>query len=473
MERQILTIKNKALALNLDPTIYGTIAEIGGGQEVARAFFQAGGASGTVAKSISAYDKTFSDYLYNNKKSGRYVSENRLNKMLGIEYKDLISTLQSKARSGARFFVFADTVVTLNYAKDNEAHGWLGVRFQLHPGSEPSEVVVHVSLLENDTLLQQYTLGSLGVNLIYACYHYADRPNIFLQSLMDNLDTDRVEINMVRMGGRDLDYVDNRLLGVQLVKNGMTSATIFDSKGNVQQPSDMLYKKNLLAFRGSFRPITNVGYDMLQKCYGIFKKDEDYSEENTLALCEITLNNLMHKGIFDETDFLERVNLLNGLGQNVMISNFREYYKLVGYFSNFRLGKLRIVIGIPTFINVWDKKYYTSLKGGILEAFGKLFTENMKLYVYPSLNKNDGKLFTSKDIRLPADLQHLYKYLCENKKIIDVRSAEKKWLHIDSGKTLEMIQNNVKGWEELVPEFAASYIKENKIFGYTVKQGQK
>ena len=470
MERQILSTKNKALTLNLDPTVYGTLAEIGGGQEVARAFFQAGGASGTVAKSISAYDKTFSDYLYNNKKSGRYVSENRLEKMLSIEYNDLIGTLQPRASNDTRFFAFADTVVTLNYAKNNDAHGWLGVRFQLHPNSEPNEVVVHISLLENDTLLQQYTLGSLGVNLIYACYHFADRPNVFLQSLMDNLDTDRVEVNMVRMSGNDLNYVDNRLLGVQLVKNGMTSATIFDSNGNVQQPSDMLYKKNLLAFRGSFRPITNVGYDMLNKCYDIFRRDEDYKEENTLALCEITLNNLIHKGVFDESDFLERVNLLNGLGQNVMISNFREYYKLVGYFTKFRLGKLRVVIGIPTFINVWDKKYYTNLRGGILEAFGKLFTDNMKLYVYPSLNKSNGKLFTSKEIKLSADLVHLYNYLIENKKIIDVKSAEKKWLHTDSVRILEMIHKNEEGWEKLVPDYAAFYIRENKIFGYTGKK---
>jgi hypothetical protein len=467
MERQILSTKNKALTLNLDPSIYGTLAEIGGGQEVARAFFQAGGASGTVAKSISAYDKTFSDYLYNNRKSGRYVSENRLQKMLAIEYNDLTSILEDKSGSATRFFVFANTVVTINYSKNNDAHGWLGVRFQLHPASEPNEVVMHVSLLENDTLLQQYTLGSLGVNLIYACYHHSGRPNMFLQSLMDNLDTNRIEINMVKMSGKDLDYVDNRLLGVQLVKNRMTSATIFDSNGNVQQPADMLYKKNLLAFRGSFRPITNVGYDMLQKCYGIFQRDETYRQENTLALCEITLSNLMHEGEIDETDFLERVNLLNGLGQNVMISNFMEYHKLVGYFSKFKLGKLRVVIGIPTFINVWDKKYYSNLRGGILEAFGGLFVNNMKLYVYPSLNKKNGKLFTSTDIEFPADLDYLYKYLIENKKIIDVRSAETKWLHLDSSKILEMIQNNIQGWEEMVPEYVASYIKENKIFGYT------
>ncbi len=466
MERQILSTKNKALTLNLDRSVYGTLAEIGGGQEVARAFFQAGGASGTIAKAISAYDKTFSDHLYNNRKSGRYVSENRLQKMLKYEYNELASVLGKKQGSDVRFFVFANTVATLNFAKDNDAHGWLGVRFQLHPGSEPGEVVTHVSLLENDTLLQQYTLGSLGVNLIYACYHYADRPNLFLQSLMDNLDTHRIEVNMVRMAGKELDYVDNRLLGVQLVKNRMTSATIFDSRGNVQQPADMLYKKNLLAFRGRFRPITNASWDMLRKCYEIFSRDENYTEENTLALCEITLDNLMQEGEIDETDFLERVNMLNGLGQNVMISNIREYYRLVEYFSNFRLGKFRVVIGIPTFNSLWDKKYYSDLRGGILEAFGRLFVRNMKMYVYPSLNKNNGKLFTSKDIELPADLQHLYNYLIENRKILDVRSAETRWLDKDYSRTLEMIRNNSPGWEELVPEYVASYIKKNKVLGF-------
>jgi hypothetical protein len=470
MKRQVLSTKNKALTLNLDRSVYGTLAEIGGGQEVARAFFQAGGASGTIAKAVSAYDKTFSDHLYNNRKSGRYVSENRLQKMLNHEYNELVSVLGNKNESGVRYFAFANTVATINFAKDNDAHGWLGVRFQLRPGGEPNEVVMHVSLLENDTLLQQYTLGSLGVNLIYACYHHPDHPDIFLQSLMDNLDTHRVEVNMVRMTGRDLDYVDNRLLGVQLVKNRMTSATIFDSGGNVQQPADMLYKKNLLAFRGRFRPITNASWDMLRKCYEIFSRDEYYTQENTLALCEITLDNLLHEGEIDETDFLERVNLLNGLGQNVMISNIREYYQLVEYFSNFRLGKFRIVVGIPTFAGMWDKNRYSELRGGILEAFGRMFIKNMKLYVYPSLNKNNGKLFTSKDIERSADLQHLYDYLVENRKIIDVRSAETKWLEADYSNTLAMIKTNTPGWENLVPEYVSSYIKKNNIFGYPGQQ---
>ena len=466
MEREILSIKNKALSINLNPKFYGTLAEIGGGQEVARAFFQAGGASGTIAKSISAYDKTFSDFIYNKKKPGRYVSEERLLLMLQKEYSDLLTTLDDKTGNETCFFAFANTVVTLNYHKDNQGHGWLGMRFQLNPKKEPNQVVIHVNLLENDSLLQQYTLGYLGVNLIYACIHFHDRPNVFLQSLMDNLDRDRIEINMVRMSGPDMAYVDNRLLGVQLVKNEMTSATMFDSKGNVQQPDDMLYKKNVLAFRGNFRPITNVGFDLLQTSYDLFKRDEDFSPDTTISLCEITLRNLMQEGSMDERDFLDRVNLLNQLGQNVMISNFREYYKLVSYFSKFKIKKLRIVIGIPTFINVWNKTFYEDLKGGILEAFGKLFTKNMKLYVYPSQKRGSEEIFTSKDIDLPEDLGFLYQYLTLNKMIIDIEPSNRESLRINSEKVLEMIQSGDNEWEKLVPAKVVKYIKDNKVFGY-------
>ena len=466
MEREILSIKNKALSINLNRKYYGTLAEIGGGQEVARAFFQAGGASGTIAKTISAYDKTFSDFIYNKKKPGRYVSEERLKLMLDKEYSELTSVLDEKTGNETCFFTFANTVVTLNYHKDNSGHGWLGMQFQLHPKKKPNRVIVHVNLLENDAILQQYTLGYLGVNLIYACIHYHDRPNVFLQSLMDNLDRDRIEINMVRMSGPDLAYVDNRLLGVQLVKNEMTSATMFDSKGNVQQPDDMLYKKNVLAFRGNFRPITTVGFDMLQTSYELFKKDEDYSPETTISLCEITLRNLMHEGNMDERDFLDRVNMLNQLGQNVMISNFREYYKLVSYFSKFKIKKLRIVIGIPTFINVWKSVFYEDLKGGMLEAFGKLFTKNMKLYVYPSLKRGSEEVFTSGDIDLPKDLGFLYQYLIANKMIIDIHPSNKESLKINSEKVLEMIQSGDKTWEKLVPSKVVKYVKDNKVFGY-------
>jgi hypothetical protein len=479
MERDILSTNRKALRINLNPSIYGTIAEIGGGQEVARNFFQAGGASGTIAKSISAYDKLFSDRLYNNNKPGKYVSEGRLCKMLSAEYNEVVSILAQKREISTSYFAFANTVATLNFNKDNYSHGWMGMRFQYEPTAEPNEVLLHVNLLERDTLLQQQTLGVLGVNLIFACHNYINHPVDFILSLMDNISNDRVEITMMRMRGPDLDYVDNRLLGVQLVKNGMTSAMIFDRNGEVQQPSDMLYKKNVLLFRGTFRPIHNVGFDMLRRSYSLFKKDEDYDRDNTMPLCEISVNNLFRKGEIDERDFLERVDLLNGMGQNVMISKFREYYKLVSYFSYFALKNLRIVLGVPAFMNVINEKYYTDLKGGILEAFGKIFVDNVKVYIYPTISavsietrEATGKLLTSKDVRLPAGQEDLYNYLYKNRKILDITNVKKEWLYISSPNVLRMIREGESGWEDMVPNYIENEIKKKGLFGYERTSGQ-
>ncbi len=473
MKSSELTTNRKALQINLDTSIYGSFAEIGGGQEVARNFFQAGSASGTVAKTVSAYDKSFSDWMYNDNEPGKYVSEERLVKMLNTEFSEINKLLENRREPTTRFFSFANTVATLNFQKNNYSHGWVGINFQINPRTPPNQVVLHVNLLENDSLLQQQTLGVLGVNLIWACYKKFERPNDFLQSLLDNLATDRIEINMIRMKGPNLDYVDNRLLSVQLVKNNMTKATVFDKDGNVQQPENMLYNKNVLAFRGSFRPITYVGFDMLRNSFRIFKRDKDYDRNNTIALCEMTINNILDKGNFDEKDFLARVDLLNGMGQNVMVSNFREYYKLVEYFSQFTIKNLRIVIGIPTFLRVLEKKYYENLKGGILEAFGKLFVKNMKLYVYPTLvtvpigdTEPDNELITSKNIPLPEDLEYLYHYLILNRKIIDIKDAKTEWLYINSRYVLKLIKNSKPGWEKMVPNFVEKEIKTKGLFGY-------
>lgn len=474
MEREILSTNRKALRINLNPLIYGSLAEIGGGQEVARHFFQAGGASGTVAKSVSAYDKAFSDKIYNRNREGRYVSEGRLRKMLDTEFAEVTELLKDIRKGDTNFFAFANTVETINFSRTNDAHGWMGVKFQLSANSPANEVIVHVNLKENDTILQQQTLGVIGVNLIFACYYHYGRPGEFLRSLLDNLSRSRVEITMVRMSGPDLDYVDNRLLAVQLVKNEMTSAVMFDRKGNVQQPSDMLYKKNVLAFRGSFRPITYVGFDMLKSSYSIFKKDRHYQRDNTIAVCEMTLNNLMEEGDLDERDFLDRVDILNGMGQHVMVSTFREYYKLVTYFSRFKIGRLRIVIGIPTFLNVLEEKYYQNLKGGILEALGRLFPENVRFYVYPTLScisidkkKPAGELLTSKNLHLPDKLKPLYQYLVNGRKIIDIENVKKDRLYISSPYVLKMIKEGITGWELMVPNYIEEVIKKRRLFGYS------
>ncbi|RLD42525.1 MAG: TonB-dependent receptor [Bacteroidetes bacterium] len=463
MKHESTPTNRKALKLNLDTNFYGSFAEIGGGQEVARNFFTAGGASGTIAKTISAYDKSFSDSLYNKNKSGRYVSEGRLLKMLDREYTEVTKLLASK-RKHTSFFAFANTVEVLNFSKTNYSHGWMGVKFQLHAGQEANLVILHAKLLENDGLLQQRTLGVLGVNLLYACKNYHQHPNIFLQSLIDNLNTDQLRITMIRMSGPDLDYVDNRLLGVQLVKNGMTRAIMFDNKGNVQQPSEMLYKKNVLAFRGSFRPITYISKDILNTSLQLFQKDEDYTVGNTLSFCEITLNNLLNEGEIDDRDFLERVDMLNQIGQNVMVSEIREYYKLVDFFSQFQVKKLRIVMGVPALESVLDEKYYKQLKGGILEALGKLFPQNLKLYIYPTLKKGSEELTTSKNIKVENSIRFLYQYLQENHFILDIQSNMSEQLHVKAREVLKMIQEGNTKWEKYVPMVIAKTIKEKGLF---------
>lgn len=466
MDREIFSTKRKALLLNLDNTKYGTIAEIGGGQEVAREFFHAGGASGTVAKSISAYDKIFSDHIYNQGKIDRYVCLPRLERMLEIEYNELITVLGAGRNESIRYFAFANTVETINFKKDNQGNGWIGVKFELnHPG-KPNEVVIHIRLLENDNLLQQSTLGILGVNLIYACFHYSEWPNTFLQSLLDNLSNDRVEVTMARITGPDFEWVDNRLLCVQLVKNGMTPAIMFDRNGNVQQPGDMLYKKNALVLRGRFRPITYVGFDIIKSSYTQFKRNKDFNPNNTLQICEITINNLLEEGELNERDFLDRVDLLNGMGQNVMISNFREFYKLVEYFGRFKHKNLRVILGVPTFKKVLDKKYYAHLPGGILEALGKMFTDNTKFYIYPTIDPKTEKLIYAEDIEKDEDINLLFSYLKINRKVRNLMQVKQEWLKISSKEVLKLIHAGNPKWEEMVPKYVSLNIKQKKLFGY-------
>ncbi len=469
MKTEILSPSNKALKINLDHSIFGTIAEIGGGQEVAREFFRAGGASRTVAKSISAYDKNFSDAFYKSK-SGRYVSETRLKKMLDIEYSEIVDILKSERGSTTRFFAFANTVETLNYKKNNQGHGWIGIRFQHTAQSEPNDVILHTILHENDTFLQQGTLGILGINLIYACYFYNENSDDFLTSLLDNLSYSRLEINMISISGSCFENYDNRLLSVKLVKHGLTPVSIFDRNGQVQQPGDMLFNKDVMVLRGSFRPVTYLEMDMLKSGFALFKKEVNESHpwqnESSVVLCEITLNNLMDNGEFHEKDFLDRVDLLNGMGQNVMITNFKEFYRLSTYFSQFKINLLRMILGANILKKVIDEKYYSDLKGGILEAFGSLFGNHVKLYIYPYYPAKSKESFNSNNIEVPVNLQKLYGYLLENKKILDINTQKVLQSPDSNKKVAEMIKKKINGWEKLVPVYISENIIKKGLFGH-------
>lgn len=459
-----LSTRQKALQINLDPVNYGSFAEIGGGQETSRIFFTAGGASGTIAKTISAYDMAFSDHIYG--KSGRYVSKERLLRMLKTEYNQLVDLLAAQRDPDTRFFAFANTVATINFRKTSTGQGWLGIRFQLVPGAEPNQVVLHVRLLENDALLQQQTLGILGTNLIFAAFYYHDKPNSFLRSLLDDLGQDRVEITMVEMTGPQLQYVDNRLLSLQLVKNGMTPAVMFDRQGKVQQPSDMLYKKNLMVLRGSFRPVTYVEFDMLKTGYGSMKREEGCTKASNLVICEMTLNNLLNEGDLDERDFLARVDILNGMGQNVMVSTFREFYRLTEYLGRYQLNRIRMVMGMDNFMNILEEKYYQDLKGGILEAFGKLFRRHTRLLIYPTLIRDQNKILTLKNLEISEDLRNLVQHLINHGCIVDLTGIKTERLHIRSRDVLAYINEGDPRWMEMVPVYISDVITRKGLFGY-------
>ncbi len=461
--------KQKALAINLDPKIYGSFAEIGAGQEVAANFFKAGASSGTIAKTMSAYDMTFSDAIYGALTVRRYVSEARLNSMLDHEYGLLIERLAEQRGDTTTFFAFSDTLAALNYYKTNEGHGWMGVRFQLEPNGPYNDVIIHVKLLDNDNILQQQAAGILGVNLIYACFYYNEVPPVFLLSLMDSLSNDRIQIDMIRFEGPDFTKVDNRLMSLHLVKFGFSDVAVFGPDGKNQQPSEVLYKKHIVVIRGRFRPLINVHMDMLTTGVKQFMQEPDVDKENVVVVAELTLQSLKEKNAdesaeIDEKDFLDRVDILCSLGQTVLISNFHEYYKLVAYLSKITKLKLGVVLGYPNLEYIFSEEHYKELPGGILESFATLFSRKVKLFIYPTLR--NGAIMNCLRFYPPPHLIDLYRYLIANNKIEDIRNYNENNLHVDTNKVMQLIRQGAEGWEEFVPAEVAKMIKERCLFGY-------
>jgi len=464
-EKVILTPIQKALRINLDDNIYGSMVEIGAGQEVARQFFRAGSASGTIAKTMSAYDKDFSDAIYGKEEDGRYVCKDRLMNMLDHEYGLLEERLDRKSFPDRKYFAFADTVTTLNYVKTNQGHGWIGVRFQKDSNKKWNEIILHVNLHDQDAKLQQETVGILGTNLLHACF-YLTEPKEILKELYDNLSRSNLDIDMVNFFGPDFKEVDNRLLSLSLVKEGMTEGVIFTPDGLNHQPSEILYKKNILTLRGSFRPVTKVNIDMLENGLKEFKADKKVKQENIQVLFEITLSNLKAAGEVDEQDFLDRVDILCSLGYTVMISNFRKYYKVIEYLSQFTASRMGLIIGVDNLIEMFEEKYYRNLNGGIMEAFGIIFTRDIKIYLYPFKPSNNSEFLNSTNIPIHPRVKALYQYLFVNKRIIDLDYNEEV-LSIFSRKVLQLLHENKQGeWEHMVPEGVDEIIKEKCLFGY-------
>ena len=464
MADMVLSAAQKALRTNLNPNIYGSFAEIGAGQETVRHFFRAGGASGTIAKAMSAYDKEFSDAIYGQEDAGRYVTENRLRKMLNHEYQLLHERINRETSPDKCFFAFANTVATINFAKTFKGHGWLGVRYQTRPDREANEVIVHVRLHEDNPKYQQETIGAMGVNLIYAAYNLYEEPKSFLLSLYDGIDRTAIEVDLINFSGPDFDHIDNRLMSLQLIKNGFTDAVIFGPEGKNLLPAELLYKKNILAMRGSFRPVTRVNMDMIKKGYKQFIKSKNVQKDDAVVLFEITLNNLLADGKLDEQDFLDRADILCSIGQTVLISNYQEYYRLVDYFAGFTKKRIGLIMGIPSLQEIFDEKYYEHLTGGILEAMGRLFSKSLVIYAYPF--RGETSITTVSDIVVNDLFRNIFDYLKQARRVRDIEDFDPDILSIWSREVLSKIRSGETGWEESLPTYVDKIIKEKGLFGY-------
>ncbi len=494
-KRELFTTSRKALTINLGETRYGTFAEIGAGQEVVRHFFQAGGASGTIAKTMSAYDMAFSDAIYG--KAPRYVSRERLATMLDHEYRLLEERLAGARGARTSFFVFADTVATRNFKGDNDAHGWMGIRFQIHPQEPPNDIILHVRMWDKEAVQQQEALGVFGVNFIYGAFFHRTSPETFIRSLVDNLSTDRIEVDMLKFTGPAFAQVDNRLLSLVLVQTGLTNAVMFGPDGDVLQPSEVLHRKAILVERGSFRPATRVNIDMLDCTTALFLKEPAVKDRAVMVLTEITMNNLLASGSLDAGDFLARVDLLGSIGHTVIISNYSEFFRLTTYFRRYTKEMIGVALGVNNLVEIFNEKYYENLPGGILESFGRMFRQSVKLYVYPmraaayerylaaaatqpgpapaaaapppaagALHPASSAdvLITADNLQVPAHLRHLYTHLLENHCIEGVTGFNPDTLNIISRDVLAMIKRGDPAWESAVPPALVDTIKQRGLF---------
>jgi hypothetical protein len=453
----------KALALNMNPARYGTFAEIGAGQEVVRWFFRAGGAAGTIAKSISAYDMTVSDAIYG--KCKRYVCRERLEQMLDYEYDLNLSRLSDSREIETAYFAFADTVVARSYRGGHECHGWMGIKFQVGPGDDFSEIIIHVRMLDNTATLQQEALGMVGVNLVHGAFEFSTSPEDLLASLLDGLSTDRIEVDMVDFSGKAFESVDNRVMSLRLVQLGLSKAAMFSSDGAVLQASEVLRKKPVLVERGSFRPITKVNVDMFRCAQAQFL-EELGDGEAPLALMEITMNNLLAEGEFDLQDFLARVDIMSATGVTVLISDYFEFYRLAQYLRRSTTGRIALVLGAGSLVDLFNENFYQKLQGGILEAFGRLFKNGLKLFVYPLRNPDSGDLITLDTLNVGDDLEDLYRFLIARGQIEAIRDYQENVLHIFSKDVLNLIRAGDSAWEEMVPDRVAEIIRSRGLFGF-------
>ncbi len=459
-----MTTHDKALRINLDPLRYGTFAEIGAGQEVARWFFRVGGAAATISKSISAYDMAVSDAIYG--RSKRYVSRDRLQAMLDYEHSLNLERLKPTRGNSTAFFTFADTVSARNYQGTNECHGWMGVKYQTHSRDADSQVVIHVRMLDSENSLQQEALGIVGVNLLYAAFFLHQTPEKMLESLLDNLSTDRIEIDMAEFSGIEFRHVDNRVMSLKLVQLGLSGAAMFDPSGAVLQPSEVLRKRPILVERGSFRPPTLVNLDMLDSAHRRFAAELNVPPDHVVELTEITMNNLMTDGEIDLNDFLARADLLAAVGKTVLISDYFAYFRLAKWLARYTTEPIALTMGVASLEVLFEEKQYAALEGGILEGCGKLFTKDLRVYVYPYLDPATKALRKVENAEISPHVRSLYRHLVDGGKIKQLDEYNEAALHIFSRDILKRIKAEDPSWTPMVPAEVAEMIMAQRFFGY-------
>ncbi|QIT54278.1 TonB-dependent receptor [Aquisalimonas sp. 2447] len=459
-----LTTDQKALAINLDKFKFGSIVEIGAGQEVARRFFSVGAAAGTVAKTMSAYDMAVSDDIYG--PVDRYVSRARLMQMLDKEFSQVVNRLTDVRPRNSTFFAYAATVTARSFKQQNECHGWVGIRAQFHPGAAPSDIVLHVRMLDQDNAQQADALGILGVNLIHAAFYYHNRPEDIIDSLRDELGTDRIEVDVVHFSGPYFEEVDNRRMNVQLIRSWLTRAVIFNPDGNVVVPGELFFRKPVLVIRGLFKPVTKVNADMMLAGQQQFDKLAAVDHDDTVSLAEVTMSSPTAADETDDADLLERADLLAALGYTVMISDYVRFFRLRAYLRRYTQKPIGIVLSVRDFGTLFDEKYYEGVEGGILEAFGKLFPDNTQVYVYPSRRDGETETTTLHNVQVPGHLRHLLAHLVENGKLQAVEPTDESWLHIDAGEVLHGVRQGRGAWEEAVPAPVAETIIQRRLLGF-------
>lgn len=457
-----ISTQQKALEINLDESKYGTFVEIGAGQEVARQFFSAGAAAGTVAKTMSAYDMTISDEIYG--KASAYVGRERLLQMLTREFELLQERLADRKPKTTEFFAYAATVTARSFKQRNECHGWLGVRLQLYPQAPPSEIVMHVRMLDEDNALQSEVLGIVGVNLIYGASYFKSNPRKIIETLLDNVDKDRLEIDLIHFSGPYFDEVDNRLMNLHLIRSWCCRAVMFDAHGESVVPSAAMRKRDVMVIRGSFKPPTRLHLDMSRAATDLCESLSGASDRGILNVAEITMSELGADGNVADESFLARVDLLGQLGFNVLISDYLRFFRLRSWIRNFTNNRIAIVLSVHDLDNIFDKKFYEGLEGGILVALGQLFSDDTTVFVYPA--QIEGELVTLENAQVPENVKHLLRHLISNGALRPIEEYNAENLHITPKSLASEIARGRGDWEQLVPEGVVERIVADKLFGF-------